>query len=159
MDTFIQSNLHYIYHSNNSLGAPRVKCLTQRHNGHTSWIWSSRAQTSNLFAFSHHEIIYYGSDTFNIYVLLMEFQYNSFSLFTSVTCWSDSLKWVVHPKLWIEDSYLWIIVMDRIHWWACDAMIHFSKSVPMKIQNLLHFRWLEGEYIFSKCSFLGELLI
>ncbi len=28
--------------------------------------------------------------------------------------------------------------LQRIHWWASDAMLHFSKSVPMKKQTLLN---------------------
>lgn len=65
-DVFIQSNLQYVYYSNNPLGATGVKCFTQRHNGDTLWLLSSRAHTSNLLAFSHHEIIYNERNTFKI---------------------------------------------------------------------------------------------
>ncbi len=47
--------------------------------------------------------------------------------------------------------------LQRIHWWASDVMLNFSKSVPMKKRAHLHLGWPEGEYIFSKfwvnCSF------
>ncbi len=49
--------------------------------------------------------------------------------------------------------------LQRIHWWASDVMLNFSKSVLMKKQTHLHLRWPEGEYIFSKFSFLGELKV
>ncbi len=38
----------------------------------------------------------------------------------------------------------------RIHWWASDAILNFSKSVHMKKQSHLHLGWPEGECIFSK---------
>ncbi len=47
--------------------------------------------------------------------------------------------------------------LQGIHWWASDIMLHFSKSVPMKKQTHLHLAWHDGDYNFSKCSFLGEL--
>ncbi len=71
---------------------------------------------------------------------------------------------------WSGVDHLWIIVMflsavwthsvgthsmQRIYWWANDAMLHFSKSIVMKKLTHLHLGWPEGEYIFSKCSFLG----
>ncbi len=37
----------------------------------------------------------------------------------------------------------------RIHWWASDVMLNFSKSVPMKKQTPLHLGWPEGECIFG----------
>ncbi len=37
--------------------------------------------------------------------------------------------------------------LQRIHWWASDLMLNFSKSVPMKKQTHLHLGWPEGEYI------------
>ncbi len=40
--------------------------------------------------------------------------------------------------------------LQRIHWWASDEMLHFSKSVLMKKQT--HLGWLEVEHIFSKFS-------
>ncbi len=36
-------------------------------------------------------------------------------------------------------------------------MLNFSKSDVMKKQTHLHLGWPEGESIFSKFSFLGEL--
>ncbi len=76
---------------------------------------------------------------------------------------------------WSGVHYLWIIVMffiscldshsdgthslQRIHWWASDGMLHFFKSVPMQKQTHWHLEWPEGEYIFNKCSFLGELFL
>ncbi len=38
--------------------------------------------------------------------------------------------------------------LQRIHWWASDVMLHFSKSGPMKKQTHLHLGWPEGEYIY-----------
>ncbi len=38
--------------------------------------------------------------------------------------------------------------LQRIHWGVNDVMLHSSKSVPMKKQTHLHFRWPGGEYIF-----------
>ncbi len=35
--------------------------------------------------------------------------------------------------------------LQKIHWWASDAMLHFSKSVLMKKQTDLHLGWPEGE--------------
>ncbi len=35
--------------------------------------------------------------------------------------------------------------LQRIHWWASDGMLHFSKSVPMKKQTHLHLGSPEGE--------------
>ncbi len=65
---------------------------------------------------------------------------------------------------WSGVDYLWIIVMflsavwtrsdgthslQRIHWWASDVMLNFSRSVLMKKQTLqLHLRWPNDEYIF-----------
>ncbi len=49
--------------------------------------------------------------------------------------------------------------LQRIHWWASDIMLNFSKSVPIKKQTALHLGWSEGEYIFSKLSFLTILLM
>ncbi len=47
--------------------------------------------------------------------------------------------------------------LQRIHcvskWWNAT----FSKSALLKKQTHLHLGWPEGEYIFSKFSFLGEL--
>ncbi len=61
---------------------------------------------------------------------------------------------------WI--SFLWIICdifiscldshsdgthsLQSIHWWASDAMLHFSKSVPMKKQTHLHLEWPEIKF-------------
>ncbi len=67
------------------------------------------------------------------------------------------------------DDYLWIIVMflsavwthsdgthslQRIHCWAGDVMLNWSKSVLMKKQTHLHLGWPEAKYIFNKVSFL-----
>ncbi len=37
--------------------------------------------------------------------------------------------------------------LQRIHWWASDVMLHFSKSVQIKKWTHLHLGWPEGEYI------------
>ncbi len=42
--------------------------------------------------------------------------------------------------------------LQRIHWWASDAMMNFSKSVLMKNQTHLHLGWPEGKY----CKFLAN---
>ncbi len=73
--------------------------------------------------------------------------------------------------LWITDSYLKLLYTDsyfkyiwinmdlfltntqRIHCWASDIMLHFSKSVLMNKKTNLHLGWPEGEDIFSKFSF------
>ncbi len=49
--------------------------------------------------------------------------------------------------------------LQRIHWWASDVMMNFSKSVMMKKQNHLHLDWPEGAWIFNKFSFLAELFL
>ncbi len=49
--------------------------------------------------------------------------------------------------------------LQRIHWWANDALIFFSKCVQTKKQTHLHLRWPEGEYIFSIFVFLCELIL
>ncbi len=36
--------------------------------------------------------------------------------------------------------------MHRIHWWASDVMLNFTKSILIK--KHLHLGWAEGEYIF-----------
>ncbi len=46
--------------------------------------------------------------------------------------------------------------LQRFHWWTSDVMLTFSKSVQMKKQTHLHLGWPEGEYIFSKFSFLSD---
>ncbi len=70
------------------------------------------------------------------------------SLFTS-----QDINW------WTLVDYSWIIVMflsadahsdgthslQRIHWWARDVMLHFSKSVLMKKQPHLPLGWPEQE--------------
>ncbi len=43
--------------------------------------------------------------------------------------------------------------LQRIHWWAIDAMLNFSKSFLMKKQTQLHFWWAEGKYIFINFHF------
>ncbi len=48
--------------------------------------------------------------------------------------------------------------LQRIHWWASDVMLHFSKSVQMNKQTHLFLECPEGEHIFRKCSFFfGKL--
>ncbi len=48
---------------------------------------------------------------------------------------------------------------QRIHWWASDVMLNFSKSVQMKKQTHLLIGWLEGKSILANFSFFGELFI
>ncbi len=38
----------------------------------------------------------------------------------------------------------------HIHWWACNVMLNFSKSVLMKKQIHLRHGWPDGEDILSK---------
>ncbi len=33
----------------------------------------------------------------------------------------------------------------RIHWWASDVMLNFSKCISIKKQTQLHIRWLKGK--------------
>ncbi len=47
--------------------------------------------------------------------------------------------------------------LRRIHWWASDVMLHFSKSVLMKKQT--HLLILKDSIFFSKFSILGELYL
>lgn len=49
-------------------------------------------------------------------------------------------------------DYLWITVMLL----SAKLNAKFVQTVTINKQTHLHFGWLEGEYIFSKC--LGELL-
>ncbi len=39
---------------------------------------------------------------------------------------------------------------QRIHWWASDLMLNFSKSAQMKKQTHLFLEWPESEYIYHK---------
>ncbi len=48
--------------------------------------------------------------------------------------------------------------LQMILWWASDVMQNFSKFI-MKEQTHLHVGWPEGESVFSKFSFLGELFL
>ncbi len=43
--------------------------------------------------------------------------------------------------------------LQRIHWLATDAMLHFSKSVLIKNKTHLYVRWPEDEYIFRQFPF------
>ncbi len=45
--------------------------------------------------------------------------------------------------------------LQRIYEWATDVMLHFPDLVRWRNR----FEWPEGEYIFSKSSFLGELFL
>ncbi len=49
--------------------------------------------------------------------------------------------------------------LQMIHWWASVVMQNFSKSVPMKKQTHVHLGWSEGEYIFIRFKFFGELFL
>ncbi len=47
--------------------------------------------------------------------------------------------------------------LQRIHWWASDVMLHFSKSDLMKKQIHLYFEWPEGgEHLQQIFIFLAE---
>ncbi len=46
--------------------------------------------------------------------------------------------------------------LQRIHWWASDVMLHFSKSFLIKKQTHLHLGW--PECIFKKFKFWDEQL-
>ncbi len=68
---------------------------------------------------------------------------------------------------WWTGVTLWIIVfltavwthsdgthsLQRIHWWASDVMLDFSKTVLMKKQTHRRLRWPQCKYIFSKVWF------
>ncbi len=77
---------------------------------------------------------------------------------------------------WSRVDYLWIVVivvfisrldshsdgthsLQRMHWWASDVMLNFSKSVLMKKQTHLHLGWREVECISSKFSRLSKLFL
>ncbi len=49
--------------------------------------------------------------------------------------------------------------LQRILKLASGVMLNVSKSVLMKQQTHLHFGWPEGEHIFCKFLFLGELFL
>ncbi len=46
--------------------------------------------------------------------------------------------------------------LQRIHWWASDVMLNFSKSVLMKKQTHLHLGWLRVSRFLAKNIFGGE---
>ncbi len=93
--------------------------------------------------------------------------------------WTFSLEevllWIMNQKPWFKDinwwtGVVWIIVMflsavwthsdgthslQRIHCWASDVKLNFSKSVLIKKQTHRHLWWPESKYIFSKFKFLG----
>ncbi len=86
-------------------------------------------------------------------------------------CFLQTYSFSVYIVMWITVDYFDAFIsclnshsdgthsLQRIHWWESNVMLHFSKSVPMKKQTHLHLGWPEEEYIFSKFSFLGELLL
>ncbi len=43
--------------------------------------------------------------------------------------------------------------LQRIHWWASDVMLHFSKSVPINEPIHLHLGWPEGVFISENLNF------
>ncbi len=57
-------------------------------------------------------------------------------------------------------SSVWtLFLMAPIHCWASDVLLNLSKSIQIKKQTHLYIGWPEGEYIFSKFSFFGELFL
>ncbi len=75
----------------------------------------------------------------------------------------DGLEWITCGLLWgfYQLFGLWYNFdgthsLERIHWWASDTMLHFSKSVLMKKQMYPHFGWPEGGHIFITFSCLGD---
>ncbi len=75
----------------------------------------------------------------------------------------------------MEYSFLWMIILifvsavwthsdgthslQRMHCWASNLMLYFSKSVLMKKQTHLHLGWREGEYVVMKIVFLVKLFL
>ncbi len=71
-------------------------------------------------------------------------------------------------KVWLRETMLIIVIflsavstnsdgshsLQRIHCWESD--VHFSKSVLMEKHTPQHLGMPEGEYIFRKCTLLGE---
>ncbi len=101
---------------------------------------------------------YYGHNVTNILIMHLKFSLHQMLI--------DGLEWC---GLLVDYCDVFISCLDshsdgthslqRIHWWASDVMLHFSKSVLMKKQTHLHLEWPEGECIFSKFPFLGELFL
>ncbi len=83
--------------------------------------------------------------------------------------WTEDSYFTMLIDDWSGVDYLWIIAMFLSAVWTLilmapvhcrgsieeHVMIDFSKSVLMKKQTHLHLGWPEGEYTFSKFSFLG----
>ncbi len=106
---------------------------------------------------------------------LFQWRKQYYGLRTEVTVWISNFIYYKHAIFCFKDvnrwtGVVWIIVMfliscldshsdgthslQRIHWWASNGMLHFSKSVPLKKQTYLLLEWPEGEYIFIKFSWL-----
>ncbi len=76
------------------------------------------------------------------------------------------MDWITcdYIVVWITCRLLWCFYqLFGLSFWrhpftASDVTTHFSKYSPMK-QIHLYLGWPEGEYIFSKSSFLGELFL
>ncbi len=94
----------------------------------------------------------------NFLMMVYFFFINSFSLFSMLIDGLDECGLLVDYRWCFYQLSFWRHpftgegpLMSK----GCNA--NFSKSVPMKKQTHLHLGWHEGEYIFSKFSFLGEL--
>ncbi len=89
-----------------------------------------------------------------------------------ILMWEDNKSWMflLHKKVvWITCgllclffSAIWSLILTapiRIHWWASDVMLHFSKSVPMKKQTHLPYMLNRLRVHFQQFSFLGKLFL
>ncbi len=111
--------------------------------------------------FCTREINIYGQRTCSLVKnILMDLFIINMQLFDSQDVhWLTGVVWIIVMFL----SAVWTSggthSLQRIHQWASDAMLNFSKSLQMKKQTHLHLEWVEEKYIFSKFSLLGELFL
>ncbi len=63
--------------------------------------------------------------------------------------WCTGVVWIINVFISCLESHSdGTHSLQRIHWWASDVMLHFSKCVLMKEQTHLLLGWPEGEYIY-----------
>ncbi len=92
---------------------------------------------------------------FEVKDVLMDLFLTNMHLFTSQDVnWWTGVVWITCVLLWCFYQLFGTHSLQRIHWWASDGMLHFSKSVPMRKQAHLRLGWSEGKYILSNFIFL-----
>ncbi len=124
----------------------------------------------------------------DLYIFLSWFRLNhlgeNFGLWTHILTGSNVLRiqtqlliseagnwWTIGCGLLVDYCDVFISCLDshsdgthslqRIHWWASDAILHFSKSEEHEEawRNKLIYIFNGLSVYFSKCTFLGELLL